>query len=170
MGRFSDRFIAWLGYVGIGMGAVSIVLAMTMIISNVIMRYIFKSPLQGIEEYSAYLMLVVVYMGLAYAMRLGRHINVEVAIRWLPKRARGGLEVVVSMVGLALMSVYFWFAWQLFMSNLQHGVRSIDVSGIPMWIPQIFVWLGLLFLCLEMVTRTVKKLVTFSREVVEVGE
>ena len=164
VGRFFDRFIAWLGYVGIGMGAVSVV-AMTMLITlNVIMRYIFKNPLRSIEEYSAYLLVLLVFMGLAYAMRLERHINVEVVVRRLPKRVRDSLEVIISLVGLALMGVYFRFAWELFMDSLQHGVRSINVSGTPMWIPQMFVWLGLLFLCLEMAARTVKKLVTFRRE------
>ena len=165
VGRFVDSFVAYLGYVGIGMGAVSIVIMMIMISTNVIMRYLLNKPLLGIEEYSAYLMVVVVFLGLAYAMRRGAHINVDLVVKRLGKRAGDGLEVVNGLVFLALIGIYFRFAWDFFMKSVQLHILSIEATATPMWIPHMFVWIGLILFGLEMIVHTVKKLIAFQGEI-----
>ena len=167
VGRFLDKLIAYLGYAGIAMAAAGVVILTLMITLNVIMRYFFNRPLKGVDEVSAYLFVMMSYLGFAYAMRLGRHINVDLVTRQLPRRANDILEVVTSLIGLAVIAVLFRFAWKLFMHNWREGVISSGVLGTPLWIPQSFLWIGLTFLGLEIASRIVKKLLDFRSSLSE---
>ena len=163
VGLFLDRNTVYLGYLGAAMGVVSLIIMMLMITLGVILRYFFNNPLTFVDEYGGYLLVVMVYMGLAYTMRAEAHINVDFVIRRLPRRARGSLEVVGGLLGLIIIGIYFWYCWNLFVSSLQ--AHWMSMSGrTPLWVPHIFLVIGLPLFGLELAVRTVKKSIGLQKE------
>ncbi len=165
VGRLADKFIAYLGYMGSALGAVSLIVMMLLITANVILRYLFNKPLLFGDEYAAYLFLIMAYMGLAYAARADMHIRVDLVVRRLSKRVRDGLDVVTSLAAIVLVGVYFWFDWGLFVGEgIIAGRKAPTPMETPLWIPLMFLWLGLLFVGLELVSHIVKKLIDFQKK------
>lgn len=163
VGRFLDRSVTYLSYLGAAIGGASIVIMLFMITVGVVLRYVFNSPLKFVDEYGAYLMVVLVFMGLAYNARKEAHINVDLVVRRLSKRVRDGLDVVTSLFALVLMGLYLWYDWNPFISHLRARTRDGGVMNTPLWIPEMFMLIGLLFVCLEIVVHIVKKLRDFQK-------
>ncbi len=157
VGRFLDKLIAFLGYVGIAAGGASIIIMALAIGLNVILRHIFDLSLMFVEEYSGYLLGVVVYMSLAYTARTNGHVFVELVVQYLPKRKRQSLGLITTLIAIMLMGLYLWFAWDLFMESIRRNAKAMTVTQTPLWIPQVFLWVGLIFLILELVVQVVKK-------------
>lgn len=162
-GRFLDKSIAYLVYGGAAMGVASILILISMTFLNVMLRYFFRAPLFFAVEYSAYLFAVVVYMGFAYAMRTEAHVRVDLVSRLLPRRIREGLEVVYPLLALGLIGIYFYYSWDLFVTSLEKHARARTIVETPLWIPQMFLWMGLTLFGLELVARVVKKFIFLQR-------
>lgn len=163
IGAVLDRIIAYLGYAGAAMGVFSVIAMMLMISLSVMLRYLFHAPFKFTDEYSAYLLVIVVYMGFAYAMRKDEHIRVELLVRHLPKKVNAALEVIYPLVMLFLMGIYFRYSLSLFMESVRTRAVSLELAQTPLWIPHMFLWLGLGILGLELMARTVKKFIAFQR-------
>ena len=163
VGRVLDKFIAYLGYLGAAVGVASIIGMTLMVTLNVFLRFFFNKPQIFVEEFSAYLFIAVMYLGLAHTARVGAHINVELVVRLLPRRVRDGLEVLTSIAALALMIIFFRYAWSLFENSLRVGKRSDFVLQTPLWIPQSFIVLGLVLFCLAIAARIVQRLIDFQK-------
>lgn len=163
VGRSLDRLVAYLGYLGMALGMLSVVAMMAIIVLNIITRYFFDKSLLFVNEYAAYFLIVVVYMGFAHSMRIGAHINMDLVVKRFSERARDGLDAVTSLIALGVTGVYFWYVWKLFMESLQRGELAQQLTKTPLWVPQMFLWVGLLFLGLELIARIVKKSVAFQR-------
>ena len=63
VGRFLDRCIAYLSRFGIGMGVLATIVLMSMISLNVFLRYFLNRPMIHTFELSAYLFIIVPYLG-----------------------------------------------------------------------------------------------------------
>lgn len=70
---------------------------------NVLMRYIFKSPLQWSEEIVTSLFVWTVFIGSAYAYRKHAHLGVDIVVNLLPERPRQILLFIVSILELLIL-------------------------------------------------------------------
>ncbi len=160
--RSLDRYIALLGYIGAAMGVVSVIIIAFLTTLSVILRYFFNRPIPFADEYSSYLFMLIIYMGLAYAGRTEAHINVDAVIKRLSRRARAALGMATSLASLVVVGVYFWYAFKLFITSIVEKRVSETAMNTPLWIPQIFLWVGLMFFGFEIVARIVKKWAEFQ--------
>lgn len=158
-----DRSVTYLVYLGASIAGASLLIVMLMISLNVCLRYFFNKPILVTYEYSTYLFIAIVYFGFAYTTRREAHISVDMVVKRLPKRARNGLEVLTSLVALGLMSVYLWFAWDIFRTSVAKGYRAMSVTQTPEWIPQSILVVGLAFLIIEIVALIARKSRDFQK-------
>ncbi|MCK5611495.1 TRAP transporter small permease [Candidatus Pacearchaeota archaeon] len=167
IGRALDKVVAYLGHSGAAAGVISLIIMTVMITLNVLLRFFANKPQLFVEEFSAYLFICIVYMGLAHTTRIGAHISVELVVRQLPQRVRTSLEVLTSVVALALMAAFFKYSWDLFMRSIQMHHKADSVFATPLWIPQSLIWIGLAFFCFAIVSRAVQKFVGLQKKVGE---
>lgn len=156
-GRLIDNSIAYLGYAGAAVGVAAIALMMVIITANVLMRYFFDKPLLFIEELVAYLLVGAVFLGLAYTAREGAHVSVDLVVKQLSERVRRVLDIVTSLLVLAMMTVYLWYGFKFFLDLLETQRRSITSLATPMWMPVALMCVGFLLLCLAIATHIVTR-------------
>ncbi|MBI2847554.1 MAG: TRAP transporter small permease subunit, partial [Chloroflexi bacterium] len=125
VGRSLDRVIAYLGYGGAAMGVISVLIMTVMITIGALLRYLVNVNLKFVDEYGGYLLVVVVFMGLAYTMRKEAHVAADIVVSKLPKRARNGVHLATSVIALVLICMYLWSAWQFFVKSLRSGMTSV---------------------------------------------
>lgn len=70
---------------------------------NVLMRYIFKSPLQWSEEIVTSLFVWTVFIGSAYAYRKHAHLGVDIVVNMLHGKTKEVLMFIVSIVELLIL-------------------------------------------------------------------
>jgi len=80
---------------------------------NVILRYVFNSPIQWAEEFSRYAYIWVVFLGAAACSKRKMHIAIDVATSWMPERGRAFCALLVEALVLILMGAIAYYGWIL---------------------------------------------------------
>lgn len=125
-------------------------LAMMILIAyDVFSRYLFNRPVLFSDEISAYLIVLICFLGAADALRENKHIIVDVITMRLRFKVRLWLSFVTSILSLVFL---FIFTWQSIVMVYHSFVRGMVVPSIlltPLWIPQMLVPIGSILLCLQ---------------------
>jgi TRAP-type C4-dicarboxylate transport system permease small subunit len=136
---------------------------MVLTTADVVLRYLFNSPIRGVFELTEFMMLIMVGFGLAYTQLKKDNIFVEIVAERLPRRVQAALDVFAYLLGF---TVFGLIAWQCILSGNKQILRHIvsGTLGIPL---QYFFYLlsfSCVLLCLvyiidiiNSVTRVVKR-------------
>lgn len=157
------KIITTLGSIGIVISAVASVLMTLGITGSTILRYGFNRPPYFIEEYSGYVMVAMTFLGLAYTLRSGGHVAIEYVPMRLSKKGRGLLELVTGSISLVMLCILLRYSWKLCLNSLNNNLRSNTVMLTPLWIPQMFVVVGLFIFGLELMVEMVSKVIAARR-------
>jgi len=118
--------------------------------SDVVGRYFFNSPIKGAFEISEILLAGTVFFGLAYTSSIQRHVQVDTFVILLPPRLRAAVGCVISFLSLLIFVLIGWQGTELAMTSWEQH-RLIDVIYVPIAPFQLFVALGALSVCLELI-------------------
>ena len=80
---------------------------------NVILRYVFNSPIQWAEEFSRYAYIWVVFLGAAACSKRKMHIVIDAVTSHLPERAQTLCTVLVEAIVLILMGAITYYGYVL---------------------------------------------------------
>ena len=84
-------------------GGICLFLLMALIVSDSGGRYLFNAPISGVYEISElYLMIAIVFLGLARTQSLKAHVRVELLLERLPVSAARALEVVFLLATIVV--------------------------------------------------------------------
>lgn len=86
------------------------VLALMMFLTafDVILRYLFRSPILGSFELTEYMMTIVVAFGIAYCYVLRRHVVVDIIVSRASPRAQAITDFITGIVSLVLFCLIAW--------------------------------------------------------------
>jgi TRAP-type C4-dicarboxylate transport system permease small subunit len=80
---------------------------------NVVLRYVFNSPIQWAEEFSRYAYIWVVFLGAAACSKRKMHIVIDAVTSLLPIRAQALCAVLVEVIVLVLMGAITYYGYVL---------------------------------------------------------
>ena len=84
---------------------------------NVIMRYIFNSPLSFAVEFGRYTFAGMVYLGSIYVMRDDGHIGLDIVVDALPEPLHTIVKKFSRVLVLAYLAVFFCMSTRMVMEN-----------------------------------------------------
>ena len=91
---------------------VALTAAMTVIMmTQVVMRYFFSSPLFWAEEISVQLLVFITLFGLSLLVHKSQLVSIDFLPQALPQRARHALLALLGVVMLALLLFITWLGW-----------------------------------------------------------
>ena len=114
--KISSFLNSILGYITF----VAFFVIMAFIVINVVMRFIFSSPVLGAYEIVEQMMFVGVFASFAYAQQQGSHIRVSMVLMKMPRKGAMFLCGVTSLLGTFALCVLTYAAvlqYQLAMKN-----------------------------------------------------
>ncbi|MBM4313576.1 MAG: TRAP transporter small permease [Deltaproteobacteria bacterium] len=132
--------------------SLAILLSAFILTYEVIVRYVLSVPTIWEIESSVYLTIMATYLGAAYGLKDGAHINIDMLTRLLPKGITEKLSLVTSMLSLAFCLLLAWKGWVMWWEATARGWRSESLWGPPLTIPYFFLPLGMTLLCLQYVS------------------
>ncbi len=129
-------------------------LALTVLVAvSVVARRVFNAPLLVTEEISGYLVLAIVFLGLAYTLKTEGHVRVDVILTHVPVHARAVMETVASLIGLVFAGFLLAGCWWQVSQYWSQGSRSFRYLETPLWIPGTLLIVGAALLVLQLVGR-----------------
>jgi TRAP-type C4-dicarboxylate transport system permease small subunit len=107
-------------------------------------------PYSGItDEISSYVLGIGGVWGMAYGLKVGAHVRIDLVIGRLGPRARALLDVFAGAMTLGFAALLAWHAWGQAIESLQLDTRSITVLRAPLAIPQAMIALGYTLLAVQ---------------------
>ena len=100
-----------------GAAGVVLILLMLLTTADVVGRYFFNSPINGVFDLTHFAVSIITYLGLAYCGWRGAHVGIELLYDRLPTVARRVLNRATNLAGCTLFGLISW----------RTAVQSIDV-------------------------------------------
>jgi TRAP-type C4-dicarboxylate transport system permease small subunit len=75
-------------------------------------RYVLNNSFAWTEEIAINCLVVVVFLGSVWCVRMSRHIHVDVLFHWLPQRAGRIVSTLVDIVRIAFFAYACWLLWR----------------------------------------------------------
>lgn len=151
MTNLTDRALSAMTYglMAVGVGCVVAMMGLTTI--DVIARYVFNSPTLWADEVSSYLLVAIVFLGLASNVRHDSHIRIDVLTNLASGRTRVVLEVLAYAVGIVFSVLLLLGVWTRFANFYDRGTISDSPLMTPLWLPMVPVVVGAAVLVLTMI-------------------
>ncbi len=109
-------------------------------------------------EFSGFLLAAASFLALAWTLRHGGHIRVNLVIRHLPSAARRATETFALAVGAALTGFFAWHTLLMVIDSWIFHEVSYGIVPVPLWLPQSAMFLGLVVLFVAFVDDLVQVL------------
>lgn len=148
---------------GLAAGAI-VLLMLFMLAANTLLRYLFNYSWYFAEEYTSYGLIFLTFIPLAYTLKEKGHITIDVLLDRLPKRVRNCVSATTTVISLIVMAVLLRYGIELVINSLHRGSRSNTVMLTPLWIPQMFIVVGLILFIPEVICYLVSKINALKQE------
>lgn len=114
---------------------------------NVVTRKVFSYSWSGMEEFDAVLLVVLVFLPLAYLEWTNKQLNVSALFNLFPAKLQFWIRKVHHVVILALSLYIMYSAWGIVERNMLADNRSASL-GIPLYYLYLIIFLGFGFTAL----------------------
>ena len=139
------------------LAGVAIVLILALVCIEVLMRP-FKFSLQIVDEICGYLNAAAVFLGLAYTLRDGGFIRVELVYDRFKGNIKQGVRWLIVLTGTAYVAFLLYYTVLHVLYLYRRDVRAVSVIETPEWIPQSVAIVGLFVLLLQLIAYVVNRM------------
>jgi C4-dicarboxylate transporter DctQ subunit len=143
--RSIDRLSELAGYAS----AVLILASMLIVCWGVLLRYVFGASTVWQLELSTYFLMFAAFVGGAYGLRHGDHVNLSLVVDRLPEKAQPYVKLVASVLGFVFIVIVAAIAYFLWWETTQEGRTSGTAWNVPLTYPYFIVPLGMTLIALQ---------------------
>jgi TRAP-type C4-dicarboxylate transport system permease small subunit len=90
-------------------------------------------------------MIYITFVGAAFTMKLGRHVNVDLIVAHLPQRVKSWLDAATKLAGTIVIFVIAWYTAGSVQYNYRTNYTSSGFLETPLWIPMLVIPMGMVF-------------------------
>lgn len=117
-------------------------LMMILVAIEVFTRYLLHQPLMVADEFSAYMLVALSYLGMAYTWRQGGHVRISILISRLPARLANWIRLISLSLIFIFMIEMVRVGYKMVAYARQIDLRSPTWLTIPLFWPQLTVFFG----------------------------
>jgi TRAP-type C4-dicarboxylate transport system permease small subunit len=143
--RYIDRLSELAGY----MSAVLILASMLIVCYGVFLRYVLGASTVWQLELSTYFLMFAAFVGGAYGLKHGDHVNLSLIVDRLPEKVRLYVRLVASVLGFVFVAIVAVIAYDLWWETTEAGRTSGTAWNVPLTYPYLIVPLGMTLIALQ---------------------
>ena len=150
--RYIDRLSELAGYAS----AVLILVSVLVVCYGVALRYVFGASTVWQLELSTYFLMFAAFVGGAYGLKHGDHVNLSLIVDRLGGKTRLYVQLLASVLGFVFVAVVAVIAYDLWWETTQSGRTSGTAWNVPLTYPYLIVPLGMTLIALQYVVIVVQ--------------
>jgi len=143
--RYINRLSELAGYAS----AVLILISMLVVCYGVALRYLFGASTVWQLELSTYFLMFAAFVGGAYGLKHGDHVNLSLIVDRLPPKPQLYVKLVASILGFVFVAVVAVIAFFLWWETTEAGRTSGTAWNVPLTYPYLIVPLGMTLIALQ---------------------
>jgi TRAP-type C4-dicarboxylate transport system permease small subunit len=121
---------------------------MILVTVEVFMRYVLHNPPMVADEFSAYMLVALSYLGLAFTWRQGGHVRITLVVSRLPAKAASWIRLIVLILIFIFLVGLTHAGYKMVVYAWQIDLRSDSWLTVPLFWPQLTVFIGFVTLTL----------------------
>jgi TRAP-type C4-dicarboxylate transport system permease small subunit len=141
---------------------ITIALIMGMTVAGIALRLI-GTPFSGVTNLSESLLVIAVYLSLAYAQQKKQHVAVELLLSGLNGKARDAVSAFNLIVAWSICSLILYTAWDYAMDAWRVREKMDGAPFYPIYPPKVAIALGISFLWLQLAADFLRQLLMLFR-------
>ncbi len=151
-----DRTLNRLETVMAFLAGTTVLILIGLAVVSVLGRNFFNVPLPGYVDWIMQAMPLIAFLGVAFTMREGGHIRMDIVIGQFRGRPLWMAEFLTTAITLVLMILLVWGSWSHFQRSFDWDApnwsrdSTIDI-GLPLWPAKLLVPVSFAVLCLRLV-------------------
>ena len=131
-----------------------LVATMVLVVVNILLRVVFKSPVFGAFEYVGLITAVVIGLSLAHCGVQNAHIDISLVVDRLPTRPRTVLNALINFVSMCFLGISAWYVGAYAKSMMDSGLVS-STTQTPTHPFVLLIALGMFVYCLVLLVRSI---------------
>lgn len=132
-----SRGLGWVVNSSALVSATVVLILMVLVSADVTGRYVFNTPVPMTYEVGSFMLVFIVFLGMAYTQRMGAHIRVEFLTLRMPPKARASFNLLAFTLGILLYGAIFYQGFKWSYEAFQIGEYVAGLVNIPKW-PSMF--------------------------------
>ncbi|MBI2832439.1 MAG: TRAP transporter small permease [Chloroflexi bacterium] len=132
---------------GVVGGWVAIALMFFTVVTT-LLRYLLHKPFGATLDLTELAIPAIVFLGLAYTQKMGKHLKVGLLVEHLHGRWQLSILVIALLASLFFFGMVFWYGWAYAQQNIAIGDKT--AAGYPTWPSTIMIPLGSLMICVRL--------------------
>lgn len=143
---------------------------MVLILIEVFMRYVINQPLMVGDEFSAYLLVVLTFLGAAYTWKEKGHVRITAMTSRLPPKVKQWARLITLIFAFTFAVILSQGGCHFMAFSFRFGLSSATWLHTPLQVPQMTIFIGFILLALLLITQIAKAIVNIcsGREIDDV--
>ncbi len=117
------------------LSAVLLALMTLVILTEVFLWNFFEKTTLIADEYSAYGLAAIVFLGGGYCLKEKGHIRITLVLVFLPEKVSRIIAFVATSVATTFMGYLWWYLYLMTATAYRYGSTSGTLTHTPLWIP-----------------------------------
>lgn len=142
----------WVGRLSALLAMLAALCALVMMgtmIADVANRVLGNGSLKGAYELAAMLLVMIVFLGFAYAERTETNVRVTLATSRMPHRVAHVLRLVGGLVSTVVVALFARATWDQALVSLDRNEFTQGIVDFPVWPTKLIIAIGFTFLTVE---------------------
>jgi C4-dicarboxylate transporter, DctQ subunit len=117
---------------------------------NTGLRYLFNSPISGVENFTEYGILWITFLAAAWLLKMNRHIRADIFISHLSAKAQAVIELASTVIGIALCLIMLYYGTMVTADLWASGEKdAFKIQILPRAVPVAIIPFGFLLLTIQ---------------------
>lgn len=127
-----------------------------LILIEIFIRYFFDMSTMIADEYSGYLYLASIFLGLAYTFKEDAHIRINIITSKMSKKTNRFIDVFAGLITIVVLSFAFYRTILFTYDSYEMEMVSESVSETPLYLTQLVMPLGIAIFILTVLVFVLK--------------
>lgn len=149
--EITRKLMTFAAYISIAV----VVFNLVLLCANVFMRYIFDSPIKGTSEIVTMMMAWVAYMGMAYTLLNGKHMQLEALYEKLQGKAKHIASFLIYLLATILFLFFVKASFDVFWQSWTIKEESVASVTVYVFIGKLGTFVGWVLLAVQAILMTV---------------
>ncbi|MCP4020783.1 MAG: TRAP transporter small permease [Desulfobacteraceae bacterium] len=136
--------------------AVVLGLMTLLILVEIMLWNLFEKTTLIADEYSAYGLAAIIFMGAGYCLKEKGHIRITLVLGFLPPKAARIIAFIATFLTTLFMGYLWWYLFKMVRSAFRYGSTSGTLTHTPLWIPQTIMLIGAACFLIQLAATIVK--------------
>ena len=152
VGKILNRALGWAVNTSAFGAASIVVILMAMVVADIFGRKVLNKPVPMSYEVGAFMLVFIVFMGLAYSQRQKAHIRVEILTLRMPPKIRAVMDMFAYTLGIGIYGLIFYETFKWSYHSFEIGEYVAGLVNIPKWPSQFAVAFGAILISLQFIS------------------